>query len=156
MGKVVLIIGIILIGGVIFASFRRSYLRKKRDNEYVPPKTPLRLAFADLVRIKRNVSRDSYDSVAVMLSDTLRTFLGNIFEYVRPEMTNSEIIEEMNKDAGNDWETLSLVTEVLSLTERVNFAKKRLSVPQQLGLCKKAGTVILKIWRTRRGNHVNQ
>lgn len=146
------------IGGLILLIFGKIFhARAKKGVKVIPiQRSPLKSAIFELIKIKKSISKETYDGVSMMLSSTLRSFLGKIFRYIRPEMTNTEIINALNRDPGNDWQTISLVTEVLSLTERVNFAKKQLSVPQQLGLYKKTGTVILKIWKERREKYGNR
>lgn len=109
-----------------------------------------------LMEVKRNISKESCECVSAMLSSILRTYLSQIFPYVHIEMTDPEIIEALRKDANNDWQILSQISEIFSLTERVNFAKKKLSVAQQRGLYKKTGRVILKIWQTKKGKYANR
>ncbi len=145
---------ILLISGFFFKKIRRHVFWKRQTNVF--PTNPLREILRNLRIVKKNISVDSDESTAMMLSEILKKFLKQTFRYINFEMTNTEILKKLNQDAKNDWETLSLITEIFSLTEQVKFAKRRLSTQQQLGIYKKTCQVILKIWGSKRRQNASK
>ncbi len=146
MYSLVVVVPLFVLLLIVFKFFRRSKTFKKNENII----SPFKKILLDLKIAKKDIGIESYESFAVIISNVLKKFLIKNFRYIKLEMTNNEIINALNKDASNDWKTLSMITEILSITEKVEFSKKTLSVVQQRGLYKKTCQVILKINRIKR------
>jgi hypothetical protein len=62
------------------------------------------------------------------------------------------MIDELLADASNDWSIIGLLAEILKITDTAKYAKRKLSVPQQRGLYRKACRFILFSQRFLRKN----
>lgn len=142
---------------VIFSLIRKvSTLIKGRSKNQTTIVDPIKETLDSLKIVKKSIGKDSYETFAVLLSNTLKKYLSYEFKYIKNTYTNDEILKKFNSDIKNDWEDSSSVTEILSLTEKVKFAKKKLSILQQRSLYKKTCLIILRIWRTRRKINANK
>jgi hypothetical protein len=57
--------------------------------------------------------------------------------------TSEETINNLLSNAQNDWSIISLLTEVLKLTDAVKYSQRKLSKIQQVGIYKKACRFVL-------------
>ena len=124
------ILGIILIGALLFFLF--YYIQRKRKNKPVfarpaKPKEPAHvIALRELDRIKEGKlwQTEQIKTYYSMVSDTLRTYIENRFGIPAMEYTTEETIRafELNKDfiSSKSFEELK---NILSLSDLVKFAK---------------------------------
>jgi hypothetical protein len=59
------------------------------------------------------------------------------------KITSEETINKLLSNAQNDWSVISLLTEVLKLTDAVKYSQRKLSKIQQKGIYKKACKFVL-------------
>jgi len=124
------ILGVILIGALIFFIF--YYIRWKKKNKplFVKPEKPAEpahiVALRELDRIKAQKlwQQEKIKQYYSEISDTIRTYIVNRFDIPAMEQTSSETINTFKPR--RDWvdeKTLDQLQHVLSLADLVKFAK---------------------------------
>lgn len=124
------ILGVILIGALIFFIF--YYIRWKKKNKplFAKPEKPaepahiIALRELDRIKVQKLWQQEKIKQYYSEVSDTIRTYILNRFEIPAMEQTSSETIStfKLRKDLVDD-KTLDQLQHILSLADLVKFAK---------------------------------
>lgn len=124
------ILGVILIGALIFFIF--YYIRWKKKNKplFAKPEKPaepahiIALRELDRIKVQKLWQQEKIKQYYSEVSDTIRTYILNRFEIPAMEQTSSETIStfKLRKDLV-DNKTLDQLQHILSLADLVKFAK---------------------------------
>jgi hypothetical protein len=124
------ILGVILIGALIFFIF--YYIRWKKKNKplFAKPEKPaepahiIALRELDRIKVQKLWQQEKIKQYYSEVSDTIRTYILNRFEIPAMEQTSSETIStfKFRKDLVDD-KTLDQLQHILSLADLVKFAK---------------------------------
>ena len=124
------ILGVILIGALIFFIF--YYIRWKKKNKplFAKPEKPaepahiIALRELDRIKVQKLWQQEKIKQYYSEVSDTIRTYILNRFENPAMEQTSSETIStfKFRKDLVDD-KTLDQLQHILSLADLVKFAK---------------------------------
>ncbi|MDR2720816.1 MAG: hypothetical protein LBB15_00815 [Puniceicoccales bacterium] len=133
---------------IIWKYFSKKIAKVPRQTER--KLSPLKIAIGDLKIARRNIGKNSSRAFISLLIAAIRHYLSVKFKYIDGAKTSDEILAKLTHDITNNWKISSLATEIFSLSDRVNFAKRELTVAQQRGIYKKACKLILEISRSRK------
>jgi hypothetical protein len=132
---------------LIFRAFRKREVSLKCSVK----QTSLKIAINELKIAKKNIASGCSEAFMKSLTSAVKNYLFAKFKYIDSAKTNSEILTKFAGDVANDWETLSLLTEILSLSDESEFAERDLSLNQRRGIYKKACRLILRVSRVIKG-----
>ncbi|MDR2737834.1 MAG: hypothetical protein LBB18_02730 [Puniceicoccales bacterium] len=136
-----------------FFSRNRRLAREKLAAARKPKPSAVLLALKNLRLARQQISVATSREFSQLLSDALRTYTHSAYKLPSSIATTEEIIDKLLSDATNDWQLISLLSEILKLTDSVKFSRRKLSIPQQNGLYGKACRFVLlseRIFRKRK------
>jgi hypothetical protein len=124
--------------------------RAKASQRVEKAPSPLKSAIGDLKIARKNIGKNLSKTFVNLLASAIKRYLSVEFKYIDEAKTSDEILAKFAHDATNDWGISGLAAEIFSLSDRVNFAKRELTVAQQRGMYKKACRLILGVSRSRK------
>lgn len=105
--------------------------------------SPMGLALKNLRLARAQISDSNFLEFSKLLSRAMRIYILSAYKLPSPRITSEEIIDRLLANASNDWRIIGLLAEILKLTDSVKYSKRRLSLPQQRGIYKKACSFVL-------------
>jgi hypothetical protein len=129
-------LGLLLTIVVIFKRRRSHVLCQNHENPNNLSRVKKTIKNLRLARAQ--MSNSMFREFAQLLSKALRIYVLMAYKIPSTQITSEEIITRLMSDASNDWVTISLLAEVLRLTDSVKYSQRKISVPQQRGIYKKA------------------
>lgn len=94
--------------------------------------------FRDLKSARKCISEDSYDIFAIKISSAVRAYIRREFSIHAEYITTEEFLDKFISNVDNEWYTISIVTDLLKLSDMAKFARRKLSIAQQRGIYSKA------------------
>ena len=94
--------------------------------------------FRDLKSARKCISGDLCDVFAMKISSAVRTYIRREFNIKAEYITTEEFLDKFISNVDNEWYTISIVTDLLKLSDMAKFARRKLSIAQQRGIYSKA------------------
>lgn len=133
---IILLISIATI--IVVVALFHKYLPRKKILAEEKTLTSFEQVFLDLKNARKCISEDSYDVFAMKVSSAVRSYIRREFDIHAEYITTDEFLDKFISNVDNEWYTISIVTDLLRLSDMAKFAKRKLSIAQQRGIYSKA------------------
>lgn len=135
---IILLISIATIMVVVVIAMFHKYLPRKKILAEEKTLNSFEQVFLDLKNARKCISEASYDVFAMKVSSAVRSYIRREFDIHAEYITTEEFLDKFISNVDNEWYTISIVTELLRLSDMAKFAKRKLSIAQQRGIYSKA------------------
>jgi hypothetical protein len=132
---------------------RRRLSRMKSAANRGAPRSAVGLTLKNLKLARAQISTATFREFSQLLSFALKMYIRAAHRLPSAIVTTEEMINGLMADASNDWSVISLLSEVLKLTDSVKYSQRKLSISQQRGLYKKACKFVIlseRFFRSRK------
>ncbi|MDR1890659.1 MAG: hypothetical protein LBQ23_00535 [Puniceicoccales bacterium] len=128
---------------VLALARRCKFKSAKKRTEMRPRPSLINLTINNLRLARAQISDSTFHEFSKLLSFALKVYVRGAYKIPSMKITSEETINKLLSNAQNDWSVISLLTEVLKLTDAVKYSQRKLSKIQQKGIYKKACKFVL-------------
>jgi hypothetical protein len=122
---------------------RHTYFLPRECGNVQPTLSPVKLTLTSVRLARAQISGSTFYEFSKSRSSALRLYIRLVYKIPSSRVTTEEIISKLLSKPQNDRSLISLLTEVLTLTDGVKYSKRTLSTTQQRGIYKKACKFVL-------------